>query len=600
MTSHFPLLLSLLLLLLLLPSTLASLSTHKYTPSSRVILYVNKIGPYANPQETYSYYSLPWCRPDDGHEVNKKKEGISIGETLEGHELRSSGYHIFFSTNSPHKETSCTQTLSKYDVNELKKAVEEQYFYQMYFDDLPVWGMVGERTREGGDYIFTQRHLSVGYNNDRIVEVNMTSDGLEPIEVGHELEFSLTVTWEKSTKSFHNRFERYLDNEFFEHQIHWFSIFNAFMMVIFLCGMVALILVRTLRKDYQKYEREEEVDLEGMERSLVEDSGWKQVHGDVFRPPQYLMVFSALLGTGWQLIVIVAGVILFAIAGPVHGDVYEERGEVITAFIVCYTLSSVVAGYTSGRYYRQFFPTPRLEAASRWQMTMGLTVLLLPCISAFVLSGLNSISLYYGTTASIPFVVMFKIFAIWCFVSIPLSVVGTMFGRHFGRKNSFPCRVNSIPRQIPDPVWYGNPVFLVPLSGILPFGSIFIELYFIFTSYWNYKFYYVYGFMLLVFIILAIVTMCSTIVSVYFLLNSENYHWQWTALMSGGFSGFYVFLYALYYFYFKTNMTGLLQTCFYFGYMGLQSFGMSLLCGTFGFAAASWFVRTIFQNVKVD
>jgi len=36
------------------------------------------------------------------------------------------------------------------------------------------------------------------------------------------------------------------------------------------------------------------------------------------------MVFSALLGTGWQLMVIVTGVILFAIAGPVHGDVYEE------------------------------------------------------------------------------------------------------------------------------------------------------------------------------------------------------------------------------------------------------------------------------------
>ena len=48
------------------------------------------------------------------------------------------------------------------------------------------------------------------------------------------------------------------------------------------------------------------------------------MHGDVFRPPHYLMVFSALLGTGWQLMVIVTGVILFAIAGPVHGDVYEE------------------------------------------------------------------------------------------------------------------------------------------------------------------------------------------------------------------------------------------------------------------------------------
>ena len=39
---------------------------------------------------------------------------------------------------------------------------------------------------------------------------------------------------------------------FFEHQIHWFSIFNSFMMVIFLCGLVALILMRTLRQDYAK------------------------------------------------------------------------------------------------------------------------------------------------------------------------------------------------------------------------------------------------------------------------------------------------------------------------------------------------------------
>ena len=44
---------------------------------------------------------------------------------------------------------------------------------------------------------------------------------------------------------------------------------------------------------------------------------------------------------------------------------------------------------------------------------------------------------------------------------------------------------------------------LVPLSGLLPFGSIFIEMYFMFSSFWNYKFYYVYGFLLLVFLILV-------------------------------------------------------------------------------------------------
>ena len=38
---------------------------------------------------------------------------------------------------------------------------------------------------------------------------------------------------------------------------------------------------------------------------------------------------------------------------------------------------------------------------------------------------------------------------------------------------------------------------IILVGGILPFGSIFIEMYFIFTSFWAYKIYYVYGFMLL-------------------------------------------------------------------------------------------------------
>merc|ERR1712029_884519 len=67
------------------------------------------------------------------------------------------------------------------------------------------------------------------------------------------------------------------------------------------------------------------------------------------------------------------------------------------------------------------------------------------------------------------------------------------------------------------------------VGGILPFGSIFIEMYFIFTSFWAYKIYYVYGFMLLVFLILLTVTVCVTIVCTYFLLNAEDYRWQWTS-----------------------------------------------------------------------
>lgn len=61
----------------------------------------------------------------------------------------------------------------------------------------------------------------------------------------------------------------------------------------------------------------------------------------------------------------------------------------------------------------------------------------------------------------------------------------------------------------------------MPLAGVLPFGSIFIEMYFIMTSMWGYMYFYVYGFVLLVYAILVVVLVCTTIVAVYFVLNGE-------------------------------------------------------------------------------
>ena len=55
----------------------------------------------------------------------------------------------------------------------------------------------------------------------------------------------------------------------FHAQIHWFSIFNSFMMVIFLTGLVSMILMRTLRNDYAKYAREDD-DLESLVSSESE------------------------------------------------------------------------------------------------------------------------------------------------------------------------------------------------------------------------------------------------------------------------------------------------------------------------------------------
>jgi len=98
-----------------------------------------------------------------------------------------------------------------------------------------------------------------------------------------------------------------------------------------------------------------------------------------------------------------------------------------------------------------------------------------------------------------------------------------------------------------------------------------------FIKYW--QVYYVYGFMLLVFLILIVVTICVTIVGTYFLLNAENYHWQWTSFFSAASTAVYVYLYSIYYYHMKTKMSGFFQTSFYFGYTLMFCLGLGTLCG---------------------
>ena len=134
-------------------------------------------------------------------------------------------------------------------------AVKNHYWYQMYLDDLPIWGIVGEIEEKGEDfYIWTHKKFEIGWNGEQIVDVNLTSEGRTKLHLAtQKLQFTYEVVWKKSHTLFEDRFDKYLDPNFFQHRIHWFSIFNSFMMVIFLVGLVTMILMRTLRKDYARY-----------------------------------------------------------------------------------------------------------------------------------------------------------------------------------------------------------------------------------------------------------------------------------------------------------------------------------------------------------
>ncbi|MQM16771.1 hypothetical protein Taro_049733 [Colocasia esculenta] len=652
------------LLAFLLVAASASESDHKYQVDDPVTLWVNKAGPYNNPQETYNYYSLPFCQPAR----NPAHKWGGLGEVLGGNELIDSQIEIKYQKNVD-KASICAIELDAAKVKQFKDAIENSYWleffvgmllnkliyllccyfeFQHVFGFLPsishlyyfvggicylswtrsfasmgypfsvlcslisfcllsssCWfyplnahcfdhclGFVGEvrsnKNNENKHYLFTHKNIVIGYNGDQIIQVNFTQWGPKLLEVGRTFDMTYSVKWIKTDIPFARRFDVYLDYHFFEHQIHWFSIFISFMVVMFLSGLVSIILMRTLRNDYAKYAREDD-DLETLESDVSEESGWKLVHGDVFRPPSSLVLLSALVGIGAQLALLVLLVILLAI----NGMLYIRRGAIITTFIVCYAFTSFVSGYVSGGLYSR-------SGGQNWITTMILTASLFPFMCFSIGFIINTVAIFYGSLAAIPFGTMVAVFVIWAFISFPLALLGTVVGRNWSGTPDNPCRVKTIPRPIPEKKWYLTPSIVSLMGGLLPFGSIFIEMYFVFTSFWNYKVYYVYGFMLLVFFILIIVTICVTIVGTYFLLNAENYHWQWSSFFSVASTAAYVYLYSIYYYYTKTTMSGFFQTSFYFGYTLMFSLGLGILCGAVGYLGSSLFVRRIYGNLKCD
>ena len=66
--------------------------------------------------------------------------------------------------------------------------------------------------------------------------------------------FTYDVEWKVSDTKWASRWDVYLTmHEKEQVEVHWFSIFNAFIIVFFLSSMIAMIMIRILRKDLYQY-----------------------------------------------------------------------------------------------------------------------------------------------------------------------------------------------------------------------------------------------------------------------------------------------------------------------------------------------------------
>ena len=529
---------------------------------------------------------------------------------------KTTAYELPFRKNKD-RGVLCKLTLTKKEHYKLRQAILKEWYFQMYYDDLPFWGFIGKKEndhtyvqdaskKDDGDhmlaYVFTHINFHVKYNGNHVIEISLSTlpeqstlldkignydkEEAKPVE----LEYTYSVDWEFTETTFDERMGKYRKHSLHPHhlEIHWFSILNSCVTVLLLTGFLATILMRILKSDFAKYSKD--VDDELGAADAVEDSGWKFVHGDVFRFPAHKFLLCAIVGTGTQLLCLVCAIGTLALMGFYYP---YNRGAMLATGVVLYGLSTFISGYYAVKLYTQL-------KGENWIRMVLITAAAFTLPFMGVFSYLNTVALAYNSTAALPFGTILILTIGWIVIGFPLTVIGGIMGKESKEEFSAPCRTTKYPREIPELPWYRSTFPQMMIAGFLPFSAIYIELYYIFASVWGHKIYTIYSILCIVFAILLIVTAFMTIAITYFQLAVEDYQWWWRSVFCGGAVSVFVFMYAVYYYHFRSDMDGWMQTSFFFGYMAVACYGLFMMLGMVGFRSALMFCKYIYQNIKTD
>uniref|UniRef100_UPI003EC13ECB transmembrane 9 superfamily protein member 5 isoform 8 precursor n=1 Tax=Danio rerio TaxID=7955 RepID=UPI003EC13ECB len=548
----------------------------------------------------YEYDAFDFCK-----DTNERRPTENLGQVLFGERIETSPYKFLFMNDLTcqkvcTKSYNTTSAVERLKLDFLKRGMDLNYQHHWIVDNMPVtWCYIVEGdqkicnpgfpigclvNQEGTPkdacvinadfnkkntfYVFNHVDINIVYHSGdettgmaaRLVGATLEPRSImhsdhekpscegPPMEIPYEFNSNFKMTYTYSVTFTQNNAIRWASRWDYilvsmpHTNIQWFSISNSLVIVLFLSGMVAMIMLRTLHKDIARYNQLDQEEAQ-------EESGWKQVHGDVFRAPRMGMLLSVFLGQGTQI----------------------------------FTMTFITLSF----------------GGEKWKTNVLLTAFLCPGIVFVDFFLMNLILWTEGSSAAVPFGTLVAILALWFGISVPLTFVGAYFG--FKKPGiEPPVRTNQIPRQIPQQSFFTKPVPGIIMGGILPFGCIFIQLFFILNSIWSHQMYYMFGFLFLVFIILVITCSEATVLLCYFHLCAEDYNWWWRSFLTSGFTAVYLFVYAVHYFFSKLQIIGAASTILYFGYTLIMVLIFFVFTGTIGFFACFFFVNKIYSVLKVD
>ena len=101
-----------------------------------------------------------------------------------GDRRETSPYDIHFLENIELRSL-CKKKYTTDDIETFHEAIDNNYFFEMFIEDLPMWGYIGDTENEDlvlGEtsstrmYLFPHLHFHLGYNNSQVVSAKITTD----------------------------------------------------------------------------------------------------------------------------------------------------------------------------------------------------------------------------------------------------------------------------------------------------------------------------------------------------------------------------------------------------------------------------------------
>ena len=153
------------------------------------------------------------------------------------------------------------------------------------------------------------------------------------------------------------------------------------------------------------------------------------IHGDVFRSPQSLSIFTALIGSGAQIFSTVLLLLICVLIGVFKAT---KRGALLTAVILIYALCGVIGGIVAARIFKQL-------KGKYWVWNVVLTASVFPVPLGIVFTWVNSVAWNRESTAALPTTTIMVSMNLRR--SILCVIVWKTQGKRFYRMKPYPSRI---------------------------------------------------------------------------------------------------------------------------------------------------------------